>query len=263
MHPILNIAIRAARKGGHILVQNYDNQKINNETQEEKRDVIIKIIEISERLMIEIIHKSYPEHTIITKTRKYVKDTKGPKTIWLINALDGINNFKRNLPHFCISIAITIRNITEISVVYDPLRNELFTAVKGQGAQLNGYRMRCNNINVLENSLIGIIFSHKKHNIDKNFLEIFNMFSLKNIKLRSTGCLNLDYSYVAIGRLDFLFNFNINPFIIAAGSLQVKEAGGLISDLYEENNDFKLGSATLIGNAKLMRIILTKMRKNH
>ncbi|XBC39475.1 MAG: inositol monophosphatase family protein [Buchnera aphidicola (Nurudea shiraii)] len=261
MHPMLNIAIRAVRKGGSILVQNYDNYKTNNKKKIEKQELITKIIKISEKLMTNIIHKSYPEHIIITKTTKNVQNAK-LKIIWLINALDGINNFKRNLPHFCVSIAIKIQNITEISAIYDPLRNELFTAVKGQGAQLNGYRMRCNNINSLKNSLIGMTYACNKFDVNTNFLKIFNIFLSRDIKLRFTGCLNLDYSYVAIGRLDFLFNFKIQPFMITAGSLQVKESGGLISDLNGGNNYFASDSVTLIGNAKLMRTILIKIRNN-
>ncbi|XBC38423.1 MAG: inositol monophosphatase family protein [Buchnera aphidicola (Floraphis choui)] len=259
MHPILNIAIRAARKGGNVLVQNYDNHKINNEKQIEKQKFIDKMIEISEKSMINIIHQSYPEHIIITKKSKII-EFKISKIIWLINALDGINNFKKNLPHFCVSIAIIIRKVTEISVIYDPLRNELFTSVKGQGAQLNGYRMRCSKTNSLNDSLIGIILSYNKYYLNNNIIKIINLFLLEHVKLRSTGCINLDYSYVAIGRLDFLFNFNIQPFMMAAGSLQAKEAGGLISDLNGGNNYFSLGSV-LVGNPKLMRIILIKTRE--
>ncbi|QCI23289.1 inositol monophosphatase family protein [Buchnera aphidicola] len=259
MHPILNIAIRVARKGGNILIQNYDNQKINNDKQIKKQDLIVKMVEISEKLMINIIQKSYPKHIIITKNSKNVAFNMS-EIVWLINALDGISNFERNLPHFCVSIAVIIRNITEISVIYDPLRNELFTSVKGQGAQLNGYRMRCNEISSLRNSLIGIIFSYSKCNKSNDIMKVFDSFLIENIKLRSTGCTNLDYSYIAIGRLDFLFNFNIKPFKITSGILQVKEAGGLISDVYGGNNYFALGSI-LAGNPKLMRIVLTKIRK--
>jgi len=259
MHPILNIAIRAARKGGNILIQNYDKQKVNHEKQIEKRYAISKIIKISETYMTDIIQKSYPKHIIIT-TKNTNLDFKMSEIIWFINALDGIDNFSKNLPHFCVSIAIIIRNITEISVIYDPLKNELFTSVKGQGAQLNGYRMRCSNVNFLSDSLIGITLSHKKSNFDNNIFEIVNMFLSERVKIRSTGCINLDLSYIAIGRLDFLFNFCANPFSIAAGSLQVRESGGLISDFNGGNNYFTLGSA-LIGNPKLMRIILVKIRK--
>ncbi|XBC42529.1 MAG: inositol monophosphatase family protein [Buchnera aphidicola (Meitanaphis elongallis)] len=258
MHPVLNIAIRAARKGGDILIQNYDNQKINHEKQIGKREFITKMIKMSEQSMINIIHKSYPEHIVITNKNINI-EFKISETIWLINALDGISNFERNLPHFCVSISIIVKKISEISVIYDPLRNELFTSVKGQGAQLNGYRMRCNNISLLNNSLIGIIFSNNKCYLHNNVFQIINAFLLNNVKLRFTGCTNLDYSYIAIGRLDFLCNFNAQLFTIIAGSLQVKEAGGLISDLYGGNN-YSSGSI-LVGNPKLMRVILTNIRK--
>ncbi|XBC43559.1 MAG: inositol monophosphatase family protein [Buchnera aphidicola (Meitanaphis flavogallis)] len=259
MHPILNIAIRVVRKGGNILIQNYDNQKIHYEKQAGKHELISKMIEISEKLMINIIHKSYPEHIIITQKNTNIV-FKMSEIVWFINALDGISNFERNLPHFCVSVAVIIRKTTEISVIYDPLRNELFTAVKGQGAQLNGYRMRCNNVSVLNRSLIGITLPYKRYHINENFLKIVNTFLLENVKLRSTGCINLDYSYISVGRLDFLCNFDIQPFILTAGFLQVKEAGGLISDPNGGNNYF-LFRSVLVGNAKLMRVILIELRK--
>ncbi|XBC44611.1 MAG: inositol monophosphatase family protein [Buchnera aphidicola (Schlechtendalia peitan)] len=258
MHPVLNIAIRAVRKGGNILIQNYDHQKINHEDQIKKQELTNKVIKMSEQSMINIIRKSYPEHIIFTKKYTHLV-FKTSDVVWIINALDGISNFKKNLPHFCISIAIIIRNITEISVIYDPLRNELFTSVKGQGAQLNGYRMRCNSNRFLDNSLIGITISYKQSSFNDKITKIINMFLLRDVEIRSTGCINLDFSYIAIGRLDFLFNFNIHPLVVTAGSLQVKEAGGLISDFNGEANYVSSGSI-LVGNSKLMREILLKIR---
>lgn len=259
MHPILNIAVRIARRCGNILIQYYDRNKNNNEEKELKANLITKIILIIEKTMITMIHKSYPEHSIITYHRK-TKILKNTEIIWLINALDGIQNFENNFPHFCISLAVTIRNITQISVIYDPIRNELFTSVKGQGAQLNGYRMRCKNTNMLNNSLIGLIYLYKNQEFQSYFYQIINLLLLNKAQLRCTGCISLDCTYVAMGRLDYLLNCNLTPFTFTAGSLQIKESGGLISDIDGGHNYISSGFI-LTGNPKLMRTILVKIRE--
>ena len=260
MHPILNIAVRIARTCGNILIQHYDRNKINNESKILKHDLIIKIITIIETKIINMINKSYPEHSVITHHKK-TKILKNTEIVWIINALDGIQNFENNFPHFCISIAVVIRNITQISVIYDPIRNELFTSVKGQGAQLNGYRMRCKNTNVLKDSLIGLIYPYKNMELKKYFIQIINFLLLNKVNLRCTGCISLDCTYVAMGRLDYLFNCNSKPFLFTSGSLQIKESGGLISDVNGGHNYTSLG-LILTGNPKLTRAILVKIRES-
>ncbi|AAO26990.1 myo-inositol-1(or 4)-monophosphatase [Buchnera aphidicola str. Bp (Baizongia pistaciae)] len=259
MHPILNIAIRVARKCGNILIQYYDRNKTNNEKQILKKDFITKIIFVLEKTMIDMIHKSYPEHSIITyhKNNKIFKNT---EIIWLINALDGIKNFENNLPHFCISIAIIVRKTTQISVIYDPIRNELFTSVKGQGSQLNGYRMRCKSTNTLKRSLVGLVYPCNNSKFQNYFFTIINLLFSHEVKLRCTGCISLDCAYVAMGRLDYLFNGNLIPLLFSSGSLQIKESGGLISDL-NGGHDYVSSGIILIGNPKLMRVILVKIRE--
>ncbi|XBC39512.1 MAG: inositol monophosphatase family protein [Buchnera aphidicola (Chaetogeoica yunlongensis)] len=259
MHPILNIAIRIIRKCGNILIQHYDRYKNNNNSEYLKKDFSSKIIITLEKIMINMIHKSYPEHSIVTFHNK-IKIMNNEEIIWLINALDGKNNFENYFPHFCITLSVIIRNITQISVIYDPIKDELFTSVKGQGAQLNGYRMRCKNTNILKNSLVGLVYLYDKPNFQNYFYKIINLLISNQVKLRCTGCISLDCTYLAMGRLDYLFNYNLTPYLFIPGFLQIKESGGLISDIYG-GHSYDTSKFILTGNSKLMRIILIKIRE--
>ncbi|WP_343153943.1 inositol monophosphatase family protein [Buchnera aphidicola (Mindarus keteleerifoliae)] len=256
MHPMLNIAIRAVRQGGTILAHDFDSQNIFLKKNPEYLKKIEKTIFFSYQTMKNIIFQTYPTH-YICQINKNFKKNKIKKIQWLINPLHGIENFKNNFPHFCISIAIIINFNLEVSVIYDPLKNELFTAVKGRGAQLNGYRIRCNNDYVYKKIIIGI---NQPFNCKKNILyyqEIFRNFHFKNIYFRCTGSKMLDLAYFSSGRLDGLCYFNlinISDYYMA-GILQVQESGGLIRNFYEKNN-FLEKNSILIGNSSCLKKIL-------
>ncbi|HXK00655.1 MAG TPA: inositol monophosphatase family protein [Buchnera sp. (in: enterobacteria)] len=262
MYPMLNIAVRAARKGGSIIIQNYDTHKHLIEHKNHYKDNIInKIIQTTYNTMIDVIHKVYPNHFIYTK--KYYNIFKENSITWIINPLDGINNFEKQFPHFCLSIAVIIKNRTEISVIYDPLKNELFTAIKGQGAQLNGYRMRCSNIHTLENSKIGINFLMNKQYKTKNYFKIVELLLENDIHLISSGSTVLDLAYLASGRLDGVFNFYLEPRNILSGELQIRESGGIVSEITGGCYDYLHSKSLVTGNSKFLRVILSKIRNKN
>jgi myo-inositol-1(or 4)-monophosphatase len=258
---MLNIAIRAIRKGGNIIVQNYDTQKFIKEDLDKKKIFIKNIMYKTYRIISEVIYKSYPNHIILNKNTDLIKNEKN--TLWIINELDGKNNFIKNFPHFCISIAVIMKNNTEISVIYDPIRNDLFTAVKGQGSQLNGYRIRCNNINSLNYSTIAINLPLKHYAKSLFYLKIYKKLILSGISLRCTGSTLLDLAYVASGRIDCLFDFNPQSINLIAGKLQAREAGCLTSK-FTENSEKKsekgnFCTSNLTSSSKFMRLITEKI----
>ncbi|CAL4321768.1 inositol monophosphatase family protein [Buchnera aphidicola] len=253
MHPILNIAIRAARKGGNAINYDFDNQNIFLKNKIEHFKKVEKTIFFSYKIMKNIILKTYPDH-YICKINEKIKKNKEKKIQWIINPLNGIENFKNNLPHFCISIAVIINFRLEISVIYDPLKNELFTAVQGRGAQLNGYRIRCNNDHVQKNIIIAINKPFNSQQHITYYQKIFKNFALENIHFRCTGSKMLDFAYFSSGRLDGLFYFNLENTWdnYMAGILQVQESGGLIRNFFEENILLKKKSM-LVGNSSCLK----------
>lgn len=260
MHPMLNIAIRAVRKGGNVIIQNYDTQKFIKEDTEKKKIFIKNIMYKTYRIISEIIYKSYPKHIILNKDANVLlKDNKN--TLWIINELDGKNNFIKHFPHFCVSIAVIVRNNIEISVIYDPIRNDLFTAVKGQGSQLNGYRTRCSSIKTLDCTTVAVNLPNCINNQSLSYFEIYKKLILCGISFRCTGSTVLDLAYVASGRIDCLFDFNLNPSNFIAGKLQVREAGCLISDFTGGHEHVDCHSANLTSSPKFVRLITEKIRE--
>ncbi|CAL4322535.1 inositol monophosphatase family protein [Buchnera aphidicola] len=260
MHPMLNIAIRAVRKGGNIITQNYDTQKFIKEDIDKKKIFIKNILQKTYKTISLVIYKSYPNHIILNKKNSFEKNKK--HTLWVINELNGKNNFFKNFPHFCVSIAVVIKNNTEISVIYDPIRNDLFTSVKGQGSQLNGYRIRCSDINSLNYTTIAIHLPSKTHQEYFSYLNIYKKLLLSGISFRSTGSTVLDLAYVASGRIDGLLDFNLKPIDLIAGKLQTRESGCLTSNFAQKNkNDEKNNNkiASLTSSPKLIRLISEKI----
>ncbi|PPI88929.1 inositol-1-monophosphatase [Candidatus Pantoea edessiphila] len=259
MHPMLNIAIRAARKAGNLIAKNYEivgsieiNQ-INN-------IVINSIKKEIENSIVEIIHKAYPQHTIFTAINGNVY-SKNKDIKWVIEPLDCIHNFIKCLPVFSISITLMIKDRNEIAVVYAPILNELFTAVRGQGAQLNGYRLRCGNALELSGTILAIGRFDNTKQYNKEYINKINtIFNDNNIDFRRTGSVGLDMAYVAAGRIDGYFEFGLKPWDFAAGELLIRESGGLITD-FTGNNDYKKTGNIIAANINILKALLLNIRK--
>ena len=202
----------------------------------------------AEAVIIDTIRKSYPQHTIITEESGELEGT-DQDVQWVIDPLDGTTNFIKRLPHFAVSIAVRIKGRTEVAVVYDPMRNELFTATRGQGAQLNGYRLRGSTARDLDGTILATGFPFKI--VGKLFNECADF--------RRTGSAALDLAYVAAGRVDGFFEIGLRPWDFAAGELLVREAGGIVSD-FTGGHNYMLTGNIVAGNPRVVKAMLANMR---
>ena len=171
MHPMLNIAVRAARKAGNLIAKNYETPDAVEASQKGSNDFVTNVDKAAEAVIIDTIRKSYPQHTIITEESGELEGT-DQDVQWVIDPLDGTTNFIKRLPHFAVSIAVRIKGRTEVAVVYDPMRNELFTATRGQGAQLNGYRLRGSTARDLDGTILATGFPFKAKQYATTYINI-------------------------------------------------------------------------------------------
>lgn len=257
MQPILTIAINAARNASKTILRSIgrlDSQQISEKA---KNDFVTEVDKAAEREIVSVIRKSYPNHTIIGEEG----GTQEGEDIftWIIDPLDGTTNYIHGIPHFCISIAIQYKGKIEHGVIYDPIRNELFVASRGEGARLNDRRIRVSNNSKLERSLIGTGFPFRHpHNIPL-YLRLFENILPAAGGIRRAGSAALDLAYVAAGRFDGFWELGLREWDMAAGSLMIKEAGGLVSDLFGEENFFHTGNI-IAGNPKIFKYLLQIIR---
>ncbi|AWX14167.1 inositol monophosphatase [Mergibacter septicus] len=254
MNPMLNIAIRAARKAGNIIAKGYERRDEIKTIEKSTNDFVTNIDKAAETAIIEIIRKSYPEHTIIGEESGALEGKEG-NIQWIIDPLDGTTNFIKGLPHFAVSIAIRIKGITEVGVIYDPIRNELFTAVRGKGAKLNEYRLRTENKTELQGAILATGFPFKTKRHIPTHLKMVEALIQDCADFRRTGSAALDLAYVAASRVDGYFEIGTKPWDCAAGDLIVREAGGLVCDFVGGHNYLKSGNI-VAAPARLTKQIL-------
>lgn len=252
MHPLLNIAISAARQAGNIIVRAVDRLDTVQVTAKNKNDFATEIDQLAEQEIIKVIHKAYPQHAILAEESG---NHQGNDYLWIIDPLDGTTNFIHGFPHFAVSIAVQYKGRTEHGVIYDPIRQELFTASRGSGAQLNQYRMRVSQRKQLSESLLGTGFPYKDFANFPNYLKMFQSLATQSGGIRRAGSAALDLAYVAAGRLDGFWELDLKIWDIAAGVLLITEAGGLISDTEGRENYLTSGNI-VAANPKLLRQML-------
>lgn len=255
--PILNIATQAIRKSGDIIVRNFENIAkffhLDNEIKEKK--IIKKIHQIAENKAIDIIAKFYPHHCFLTKNIGKINN-QNKNIQWMINSINGIFNYSKGFPHFSISIAVKINEKIEIVVVYDPIRNELFSAIKGQNTQLNNRRSRVNQrINLNKLLISSNLFFYNK----KILIKIFNKV-LKNNTFICTGSSILDLAYLASGRIDCCLNIGLNIWELSVGELLIREAGGIITN-FKGGTEYHNNGNIIAGNANIVKKILLEIKK--
>ncbi|AKC60684.1 inositol monophosphatase family protein [Blochmannia endosymbiont of Camponotus (Colobopsis) obliquus] len=251
MHPMLNIAIRAIRKAGNFIIRQYEILNTINYKIHLNKHFIINFEKKITNIIIEIIHKSYPLHNFITTRNNCNYTQKNNHIQWVIDPLNNINNFIKKFPHFATSITIRIKGRTEIVVIYDPIRNELFSANRGGGALLNGCRLRCSINKNLEDTILATYFSETNK---QQSIHLLNNLYIKCKDFRYTGSSLLDLAYVAVGRVDGLFATGIKPYSLIGGELIIREAGGLMSDLLG-NTNYLVSGNIIAGNAKIIKEI--------
>ncbi len=240
MNPTLTIATRAARAAGDIILRNIDKlDRLKVETKAQN-DFVSQVDLKAEEVIIEALRTAYPDHGILAEENgRFNEDS---DTQWIIDPLDGTTNFLHGFPQFAVSIAMQRKGRLEIAVVYDPVKNELFTAAKGEGAQLNDRRIRVTGQKGLQGSLIGTGFPFKHPQHLDCYLETFKAVHPHAAGIRRAGSAALDLAYVAAGRLDGFWELGLSPWDMAAGVLLVREAGGIVTDFSGDGKYLETGN---------------------
>jgi myo-inositol-1(or 4)-monophosphatase len=250
MQALLTIAVRAARKAGDFVMREANH--IASVESKSQHDYVTNVDKATEQLIIETISKSYPEHSFLGEESGQSGDSDYQ---WVIDPIDGTTNFIRKIPHWAISIACKHKGRTQIGVVYDPNKEELFTAVLGRGAQFDNKKMRVSNTKGLEHSLLATGFPFRNEAKLEEYLRIFSKLFPLCSDMRRAGSAALDLAYVAAGRFDGFWEFGLSPWDTAAGALLVQESGGMVADMNGNPNFEKQGSI-LAANPKAFKAML-------
>ncbi|MEO8151474.1 MAG: inositol monophosphatase family protein [Rhizobacter sp.] len=250
LHPMLNVAVIAARKAGSIINRaslDVDQLKV---TTKSANDFVTEVDQKAEEVVIETLLTAYPGHGILAEESGRTHGAKNSEYVWIIDPLDGTTNFIHGFPVYSVSIALAFRDQVQQAVVYDPTRNDLFYASKGRGAFMNDKRLRVSKRTRMSESLIGTGFPFRKGDNLKRYMKMLEEIMQNCAGVRRPGSAALDLCYVASGHYDGFFETGLSPWDIAAGSLMVTEAGGLIGNFTGEPN-FMYQREVVAGNPKV------------
>ncbi|NLG76541.1 MAG: inositol monophosphatase [Xanthomonadaceae bacterium] len=256
MQPLLNIAIRAARRAGEIIIRGMNRIHRLDVRTKGQNDFVTEIDLQAEREIIETVRKSYPDHAFLAEESGQTGDA---EFVWIIDPLDGTTNFMHGFPQFAVSIGVQRRGRMEHGVVYDPLRQELFTTSRGEGAQLDGKRIRVSGHAGLEGALVGTGFPYRTnlHWLD-NYMDMFKAVTMQTSGIRRAGSAALDLAYVAAGRLDAFWELGLAPWDTAAGVLLITEAGGMVGTL--TGREYRHQGHIVAGTPKVYAALLETLR---
>ncbi|HJU71375.1 MAG TPA: inositol monophosphatase family protein [Paucimonas sp.] len=251
MHPMLNTAIKAARRGASIINRaSFDLERIKV-TEKQHNDFVTEVDRAAEQAIIEVLKTAYPDHAILAEESGPSENLHDEnENVWIIDPLDGTTNFIHGFPQYCVSIGLQQRGLMTQAVIYDPTRNELFTATRGAGAYLNDKRIRVTRRDKMAEALIGTGFPYRDMNGLEDYIQMFRIMTQKCAGLRRPGSAALDLAYVAAGRLDGFFEKGLQPWDMAAGSLLVTEAGGIMGNFSGES-DYLYKGDILSGTPKI------------
>lgn len=238
MHPMLNIAVKAARRAGNLIYRATDKIDHLTVTKKSHADFVSEVDRAAEQTIIQTLLEAYPDHAILAEESGVHGDS---EYVWIIDPLDGTTNFLHGVPQFAVSIALQHKGVLTQAVVYDPTKNELFTATRGRGAFLNDKRIRVTKRVNLADSLIGTGFPYTKFEHMDAYMGILRDLMQQTAGLRRPGAASLDLAWMAAGRYDGFFETGLKPWDIAAGCLLITEAGGMVSDLHGSDTFLKSG----------------------
>jgi myo-inositol-1(or 4)-monophosphatase len=256
MQPLLNIAIRAARRAGDLIVRNVDRVPTLGVRSKSRNDFVTEIDQLAERDIIETIRRTHPDHGFLGEESGR---SGGDEFLWIIDPLDGTTNFLHGFPTFAVSLACEYRGRLEHAVVYDPMRQELFTASRGDGAQLDGRRIRVSKQLELEGALVATGFPYRANAryIDE-YLAMLKAVMQQTAGIRRPGAASLDLAYVAAGRVDGFWEIGLNAWDTAAGTLLITEAGGRIGTLV--GGEYRQGGNVVAGTPKVYEALVECLR---
>ena len=255
---MLNIAIRAARAAGDLIVRNVDRIDRLKVAPKGRNDFVSEVDRMAEQEIVNILHKAYPEHGFLGEEGGRQGLPKG-EFVWVIDPLDGTTNFLHGFPAFAVSIALMHKGRIECGVIYDPLRQELFTAKRGGGAMLENRRLRVTKQLGFTGALLGTGFPFKDQRHNDAYFGMFRELMRDTAGIRRTGSAALDLAYVACGRLDGFWEIGLMPWDMAAGVLLILEAGGIVSD-FEGTDKFLETGNVLTSNPRLHGLMLAAIQ---
>lgn len=257
MHPMLNTAIKAARRGAAIINRaSFDIDRVKV-TEKGHNDFVTEIDQAAEQAIIEILLSAYPDHAILAEESGASANLHDDaENVWIIDPLDGTTNFIHGFPQYCVSIALQQRGQITQAVVYDPTRNDLFTATKGAGAYLNEKRIRVGKRDRVTEALIGTGFPFRDMKTLDEYVEMFKIMVKNSAGLRRPGSAALDLAYVAAGRLDGFFEKGLKPWDMAAGSLLITESGGIMGT-FAGDSDYLYKGDVIAGSPKVFAQMIT------
>jgi myo-inositol-1(or 4)-monophosphatase len=259
MQPMLNTAVKAARRGATVINRaSFDLDRIQV-IEKQQNDFVTEVDRAAEQAIIEVLKTAYPDHAILAEESGASANLHDEnENVWIIDPLDGTTNFIHGFPQYCVSIALRQRGVITQAVVYDPTRNELFTASKGAGAFLNDKRIRVTKRDKLADALIGTGFPFRPNDDIDEYLKMFRVMTQRTAGLRRAGSAALDLAYVACGRLDGFFEKGLQPWDIAAGSLLITEAGGIVAN-YAGESDYLDKGNVIAGTPKIFAQMLAQL----
>ncbi|HVL76829.1 MAG TPA: inositol monophosphatase family protein [Noviherbaspirillum sp.] len=251
MHPMLNTAVKAARRAGAVINRaSFDIDRVKV-SEKGRNDFVTEVDQAAENAIIEVLKNAYPDHAILAEeSGASANHHDEHENIWIIDPIDGTTNFIHGFPTYCVSIALKQRGQITQAVVYDPNRNDLFTATKGAGAYLNEKRIRVSRRDKMADALIGTGFPFRSTDELDEYVKMFKILSERCAGLRRPGAAALDLAYVAAGRLDGFFEKGLQPWDVAAGSLLITEAGGIVSNFAGES-DYLYRGDVIAGTPKI------------
>ena len=257
MSVLLDVAVEAGRKAGSILL---DHTRSGFRIEYKNPiNLVTDADHAAERCVIDHIHTRFPTHGFLAEEQGRIEQSPSPY-LWIIDPLDGTTNFAHGYPAYCVSIGLEYQGRCVLGAVFDPSRNDLFTAMEGFGAQLNGHPIHVSNASTLDNSLLVTGFAYDIRESPRNNLDHFAKFALKAQGIRRTGSAALDLCYVAAGRFDGFWEVKLNPWDMAAGSILVKEAGGRLTDFL--GRDLSLyGQELVASNGHIHHAMLTVLNE--
>lgn len=253
MHPMLTNAVKAARQAGDII--NFASRDLGKLTIQNKsfNDFVSEVDQAAEKAIIDTLKDAYPEHGFLgEESGTFNADA---ENVWIVDPLDGTTNFLHSYPYYSVSIALKQKGVLTQAVIFDPVRNDLFTATKGRGAFLNDKRIRVSNRTKLQESLIGTGFPFRDFSYLDTYMAMLKDMIENTSAIRRPGSAALDLAHVAAGWSDGFFELNLSPWDIAAGALLIQEAGGIVGDF--EGNESWLDTGNIVGaNPKVFAQIL-------
>ncbi|MDZ7828241.1 MAG: inositol monophosphatase family protein [Halofilum sp. (in: g-proteobacteria)] len=255
MHPMLNIAVRAARSAGDLIMRRFERLDTIAVETKQRNDYVSEVDREAEGRIIDTLLRTYPSHGILAEESG---ERKGDGHVWVIDPLDGTTNFLHGFPHFAVSIALMADDRLEQGVIYDPVRQELFTASRGSGAEVNNRRMRVSQRRGLEGALLGTGFPYRDDQPDEAYMDMLREFMRLSAGVRRPGSAALDLAYLAAGRIDGFWELGLSRWDIAAGALLVREAGGIVGDLHG-GDDYLASGDVIAANPKVYHAMMTQV----